>query len=1046
MKKIFWILFAVVFCVVPMSGGTWEELSKLMANDQDNSEQDKYGNSVSISGDYAIVGAHQEDQDVSGSNTMYSAGSAYVFYWNGVSWAQQAKLVASDRAVGDLFGYSVSISGDYAIVGAIMEDEDASGNNNMSQSGSAYIFKRNGTIWTQQAKLVASDRDTSDNFGWSVSISGDYAVIGACNDDADNNSVSSAGSAYIFKRDGTIWTQQAKLVASNRERNALFGYSVSISGDYAIVGAFQESKDASDSNILNGAGSAYIFKRDDTSWNQQAKIVASDRAENDKFGYSVSISGDYAIVGAHNEQQDVLGNDSLYEAGSAYIFKRDDTSWNQQTKIVASDRAKYDEFGYSVSISDDHAIVGAHNENEDASGNNTLVHDGAVYIFKRYENSWIQQEKQVASNRQNHAHFGSCVSINGNHAIVGAPDQNYGSGAAYIFATTEDSYQNITTLAELRNIAEGVPVRYTGMARVTFSQDWRGQTYLQDATAAIMIDDYNGLITTDFQRNDGITNLSGSNLLYGNMLEFQPSENAEKTDAPPEINPQIIEISELNSNFDDYESELITLKNVYFPDAGTIVTGGSQYPLTNGTDTVMFRATFYDVDYIDSALPSTICDITGLPNARSTGNFFTPRDFADIVKHEEDVIESDPPAIGDGSSLNPYQITSLENLRWIAENMSRWDDHYIQINNINASETASWDQGKGWLPIGSWSINRIVPFSGSYDGQGYSVDSLYINRPDSVCIGLFGYVAEAPLKNIILTNTDITGYEQVGSIAGWFDYDTLSNCYSSGSVSGISIVGGLVGGIGDTSAIPACITECYTNCSVSGDLGVGGLVAYALYGSSINNSYCLGTVNGNSRTGGLLGLNLQSTVNCSYSISQVNASGNHVGGLVGYDYGGVVNTSFWDTQISGMSNSEGGTGLSSSDMKNETTFTDSGWNFIDIWSMGSDYNNGYPVLQWYYGKVGIKNNDLPASIILNNNIPNPFNPMTTIGYELLSDSDVELSIYDMNGKKIITLVNDHISAGNHKINWDASGYSSGVYLYRLNARGIVITKKMVLLK
>jgi flagellar hook assembly protein FlgD len=92
------------------------------------------------------------------------------------------------------------------------------------------------------------------------------------------------------------------------------------------------------------------------------------------------------------------------------------------------------------------------------------------------------------------------------------------------------------------------------------------------------------------------------------------------------------------------------------------------------------------------------------------------------------------------------------------------------------------------------------------------------------------------------------------------------------------------------------------------------------------------------------------------------------------------------------------------------------------------------------------NNDLPASIILNNNIPNPFNPMTTIGYELLSDSDVELSIYDMNGKKIITLVNDHISAGNHKINWDASGYSSGVYLYRLNARGIVITKKMVLLK
>ena len=233
---------------------------------------------------------------------------------------------------------------------------------------------------------------------------------------------------------------------------------------------------------------------------------------------------------------------------------------------------------------------------------------------------------------------------------------------------------------------------------------------------------------------------------------------------------------------------------------------------------------------------------------------------------------------------------------------------------------------------------------------------------------------------------------------------------------------------------------------MSGDLGVGGLVAYALYGSNINNSYCLGTVSGNNRTGGLLGLNLQSSIIHCYSKSQVNATGDHVGGLVGYNYGGTINAGYWDVQISGMSNSEGGTGLISADMKNEVTFTDSGWNFTDIWSIGADYNNGYPVLQWYYGKVSVLNCEKIKSFILNDNFPNPFNPLTTIKYQLAVDSDVELSIYDMNGKKIITLVNGHISAGYHKISWDASGYSSGVYLYRLNAQELVETKKMVLLK
>ena len=190
------------------------------------------------------MGAYLEDEDASGANTQSSAGSAYIFERDGLgNWTQAQKLTASDRATGDRFGYSVSISGDYAIVGAIGEDHDASGANTQSDAGSAYIFERDGLgNWTQAQKLVASDRAADDRFGNSVAISGDYAIVGANWEDEDAsgaNTQTDAGSAYIFERDGSgNWTQAQKLTASDRAAGDWFGYSVSISGDYAIVGAY----------------------------------------------------------------------------------------------------------------------------------------------------------------------------------------------------------------------------------------------------------------------------------------------------------------------------------------------------------------------------------------------------------------------------------------------------------------------------------------------------------------------------------------------------------------------------------------------------------------------------------------------------------------------------------------------------------------------------------------------------------------------------------------------------------------------------------------
>jgi hypothetical protein len=311
------------------SGSSWLQEAKLVASD--SSMDDMFGYSVSISGDYAIIGAFGDD----------SRGSAYIFVRSGSSWLQEAKLVASDGGDGDFFGFSVSISGDYAIIGAEYDDLGR---------GSAYVFVRSGSSWLQEAKLVASDGSVEDFFGVSVSISGDYAIIGALGDD------SASGSAYVFVRSGSSWSQEAKLVASDSSMDDMFGYSVSICGDCAISGAPQ---------VDSSRGSAYVFMRSGTSWLEVAKLVASDGVGNDYFGCSVSISGDYAIIGAKN--------DDLY-CGSAYVFVRSGSSWSQEAKFVASDSSREDIFGYSVSICGDYAISGACN---DDSGR------GSAYVFIR---------------------------------------------------------------------------------------------------------------------------------------------------------------------------------------------------------------------------------------------------------------------------------------------------------------------------------------------------------------------------------------------------------------------------------------------------------------------------------------------------------------------------------------------------------------------------------------------------------------------------------------------------------------------------------------
>lgn len=391
------------------SGTAWMQQVKLTSPDA--TPNDWFGTSVALCGDTAVVGA---PNDTVGANSLQ--GSAWVFSRVGSSWiGADQQLVASDGAAGDFDGFSVAISGDTAIVGAFNDTVTS------SQQGSAYIYVRSGMNWIQQAQLTASDSALGDFFGTSVAIFGDTAIVGANGDDVGANN--NQGSAYIFVRTGTTWTQQAKLTASDGAGSDFFGYAVAISGDTAIVGAYGD-----DISANTDRGSAYIFVRSGTTWTQQAKLTASDGAANDQFGYSVALDGNSAIVGAYSD--DVGANT---DQGSAYVFVRSGTTWSQQAKLTASDGAASDQFGYSVAISGNTVLAGA---SADTVGSNSG--QGSAYCFTRSGSTWTQQAKLTASDGAASDGFGGSVALSGDTAMIGAPLDNQGinadQGSVYVFA------------------------------------------------------------------------------------------------------------------------------------------------------------------------------------------------------------------------------------------------------------------------------------------------------------------------------------------------------------------------------------------------------------------------------------------------------------------------------------------------------------------------------------------------------------------------------------------------------------------------------------
>ncbi|WP_254560967.1 T9SS type A sorting domain-containing protein [Dyadobacter diqingensis] len=419
---------------------------------EERTPDDNYGYSVAISGDLAVVGSPYEDQDRFGKNTIPDAGAAYILRRSAGNWVQVRKLTPIIRGSHDNFGSSVAIKGDYVIVGAPKYDMSTAGNQ-LKDVGSAYVFYANQGPgnWGQVCQLVAANGQANDLFGYAVSIGDNVAVVGAPNTGGTSGE-QNLGSAYVFEKDQNSgnWAETKELTAVTRVANAYFGHSVSISGNYIIAGAHSDNHNGKGAPVI-GAGAAYLFRKNPSArntWIMQNKLVASDPNYNDRFGYSVAINGDYAIVGAYADSENSQNAGYKPFTGSAYIFKKDtggNENWGQVKKLVAEDQSDEDLFGVSVSISENYAIVGAHYEDENAMLTNTREQSGSAYIFRKNlggDDNWGQDQKITADDRHVGDQFGISVAINETYAIVGSPfdktgesglDALPGSGSVYLF-------------------------------------------------------------------------------------------------------------------------------------------------------------------------------------------------------------------------------------------------------------------------------------------------------------------------------------------------------------------------------------------------------------------------------------------------------------------------------------------------------------------------------------------------------------------------------------------------------------------------------------
>jgi len=376
---------------------------------------------------------------------------------------------------------------------------------------------------------------------------------------------------------------------------------------------------------------------------------------------------------------------------------------------------------------------------------------------------------------------------------------------------------------------------------------------------------------------------------------------------------------------------------------------------------------------------------------------------------------------GNGSTTSPYQISTLNDLKFLSESPQYWSKSFIQTKDIDATETKNWNNGFGFLPIGR--PTDIAPyFFGSYDGKRHAIKNLYINNQDLDYTGLFAYTfcssSTFDIQGVNLVNADITGKAVVGGVVG-LNYAYTKDCSVTGKIKGLNYVGGIAG------IQYYSVSKSFSYCQITGTNVIGGIVGIKYFGE-ITNSYSSSDLYGNSQIGGLAGDASSAVIKNSYARGKISGSSSLKGLLSGnLSTSTVVTNSFWNKDISGIDTSiGGGTGLSAAEMLVKNTYTSKGWDFVDetangsenIWKMDTaNINDGYPIFNYQTGTMSI--NDRTVA----NNVIYP-NPATAIIY--FQKPLKNIAIYDLTGKKILESNNASLS----KLN--ISKLSSGTYLLK----------------
>ena len=358
---------------------------------------------MAIDGDTAVVGApnHSVVADA-------GSGAAYVYVKTAGAWQLQQKLTASDAAPHSFFGISVAIDNDTIVVGA---------HGIANASGAAYVFARTGSTWVQQQKLTGSENSPSDSFGLSVGVDGNTIVCGAFGNSAFNTIT--WGTAYVFTRSGSTWTETQKLAASDAGDFNSFGGTVAIGDGTLIVGAIGNA---------GFSGAVYVFTFDGSKWVEQEKLHAQDATPKTNFGYRLGISGDTMVVASEGRVNETI--DTSIPA-AVYIFRRTPSGWHQQKRIRITDADLLGQFGLTAAVSGDTIVIGCPNDFTIAP------YSGSAYIFKRNgESNWTFYQKLFASDAARDDVFGSAVAISGDNVFVGAlgkSDVAFFAGAAYVY-------------------------------------------------------------------------------------------------------------------------------------------------------------------------------------------------------------------------------------------------------------------------------------------------------------------------------------------------------------------------------------------------------------------------------------------------------------------------------------------------------------------------------------------------------------------------------------------------------------------------------------